>query len=229
MLPVELIRIPIFALLRPDALASTAAIASIHFHRRGTRMFRAGDACEEMSLLLDGFVRLFRVQPSGAERTVALIRPGGVLAIAGLRAEEAHVNDAEALSDARVVDLPVAALQAIGDRNPEVLANLAGGLLARIAGDCTDAAFDAQANLAQRAQRVLALLMRTDRTAIAAQPEMRQLAVHLSHADLARLLGADRASVTRALQSLEARGLVQRERGHLARVGLSPPSPRRAS
>lgn len=44
----------------------------------------------------------------------------------------------------------------------------------------------------------------------------------LSHGDLAALIHADRATVTRALHTLAARGLVRMERGHV--VGVASPA-----
>lgn len=219
MLPVELLHIPLFASLRSATLVSVASQVAVCSHARGALLFRAGDACDDVTLLLDGVVRLSRREQRGAARTVALIRPGGLVSVVALRGEPEHVNEAVALTAVRVVNVPIAAVKEIGLRHADLLASLTGTLLERIADDCIDAASGAQPKLARRTFALLDRLAEFASDELSSKPTgMRRLAHPLSHADLARVLCADRASVTRALGRLEARGLIERERGHVASV-----------
>ncbi len=217
---IELRRVAPFATMAPAELVAIAAVARLYNYRHGARLFRAGDAVTSVTIVLDGFVRLSRATPHGEEVTTAIVRPGGLAAVAALRGRATHDDAAEAIGRVRTVELPALTLLGLACRSPRLFAELAQCLVARVDDAYLGAATDSEGQLPSRVLHTLRHLARPIPAASAADA-MCPLAVRLSHAEVARLVGADRSTVTRLLRSLAERGLVRRERGHVIGVVLS--------
>lgn len=213
----ELRRVAPFAAMSPTALRGVASVARPRTYRRGEELFHAGDPCDSLFVVLDGFVRLARPVAGGAEVTVGIVRSGGLLGIAALLGHALHDNSAEALGFVRAVELPVPALLGLAERSPSLFAPLADLLLARLADAWADAVGDFRGAVGSQLLRVLRRLARPV-PGNGSRDRMLRLAVRLSHAELARLVGAERATVTRELHALAARGTVALERGHVVGV-----------
>jgi CRP-like cAMP-binding protein len=102
---------------------------------------------------------------------------------------------------------------------PRLCVGLIRCLVARLDDAYVGAQADAQAPPAPRIVHTLRCVARPYR--LRGTDAMHPLAVRLSHADVARLVGADRTTVTRLLGSLAAQGLVQRERSHITSVAAA--------
>lgn len=166
-----------------------------------------------MAVVLDGLVHLTRADPAGRPLTTGLVGPGGLLGLAALRGAAAHDDRATALSRVRALELPAADLLAPGHTAPALLAAVADGLRARL-----DRAYATRAAAGEDAPTRLLALLRTLAAPAPAGAALAPLALRPTHAALARLLGADRATVTRALRALAAAGLARAERGHVVAV-----------
>lgn len=214
----DLTRVAAFAALPPRDLTVVARAARIGQYPHGACLFRAGDPCPDAIVVLEGFVRRFRLSPDDLTITTGIVRPGGLASLAPLRGATACDRHAEALGRVRTIELPLPALFALGQRAPHLLAPLARDLIAHLDRAYAELAAGAGAGVAARLLAVLRHLISAgaDGGADTARP----VAIRLSHADLARLTSADRATVTRCLRTLAARGLVRLERGHV--VGVAP-------
>jgi CRP/FNR family transcriptional regulator len=216
-LPIEFAVVPMLRSLPPPALVALARVAQPRDFARGERLLHQGAPCRGPMLLLRGTIELRRRSPQGAERTIAVLGPGEVFGLASLRGGTSSDNHADALTAVRVAAILTEDLIELGERHPVVLAYLARAVAGRMGVACQDAAADA----GHLTDRLLRLLRRFETPSPAAPEEtaaLRALPTGLSHAELARMLGAERASVTRALADLETRGLVTRRHGHVAAV-----------
>jgi len=207
------------AALTPRERAALGAAMSSATYRSGTPLHRPDLRGARLIVVRAGVVRLYRRAPDGAEATTALVHAGGIFGLLAPAADAAAPPTcAEALGAVRTLEIPAATLLALGDRSPRLLAEVGRWLIARIA-------LSAAANSAAGAavpERLLHVLRCLARPPVdggsPGTAAMVVLAVRVSHADLARLIGADRATVTRALGALAARGLVCTERGHVSAV-----------
>lgn len=218
----EVRRAPLFAPLPVDALAALALVVRSADYHRGEQLRGPGEASADLTVVLAGFVRLFRPQSDGAEVTTGIVRPGGLLTAAPLSGLARLDHHAEALSRVRTLGAPMVEFLAIGARWPLLLAQLATCLTTRI--DDAYAAAAASARVPTRVLRVLRCLAQTEACVESAVGAGMRRLIPLSHAELARLVNADRATVTRALGELEARGLIGQVRGHI--VGVRIPADR---
>lgn len=212
----ELRRLALFATLAPAELAAAAAIAQLCAYRHGERLFQAGDSCASVIIVLDGFVRLSQRTPDGAVVTTGIVRAGDLVAVTTLREQAEHDHSADALGRVRTIELPAPLLLDLVSRSPRLFAGLTRCLVARLDDAYRGVVADAHSALPLRVIHTLGCLTRPARSA---PPEaLRPLAVRLSHAEVARLVGADRATVTRLIGALAQQGLVRQVRGHIAAV-----------
>ena len=93
----------LLGLLPPD-------FGTAHRFRRGTRIFRRGDAARGVFLVLEGEVRLCRFGPRGEEVVLQRARAGELLAEASLDSSRYHC-DAIATEAGRLLELPALALR----------------------------------------------------------------------------------------------------------------------
>jgi len=219
--PIELRRVPPFAALASADLAQAAIAVRCADHRHGAPLFRVAEPCTSVPFVLDGFVRLYRPMPDGGEVTTGIVGPGGLLAAAALRGQGEHDDAATALGYVRTVDFPAPTLLDLAGRCPPLFAELALCLAARVDDAHAGAAAAAKGYLMSRVLYALRRLTRSNCLGIEAG-SFCPLAVRLSHAELARLVGAERASVSRLLRVLGERGVVRREHGHVTGVVAAP-------
>jgi len=215
--------VTLFAAMPRKTVAEMAIASRWQGYRSGVLVFRTGDPCLGITVVLDGFVRLFRRMGDGAEITTGIVPPGGLLAVAALRGECRHDDHAEALGYVRTVEIPIATVVAIGIRLPALLATIARALVDRIDRTFATAIAGAGASMSVRVVHLLRCLVLVDRGGghgPSAHGAVHRLAVRLSHKDVARLVGSDRETVTRVLRALEATGIIRRERGHIIGVAL---------
>ncbi len=211
--------IPPFVLAPPHVLRPLATLAQMGRYQPGELLFRIGEPCNGLIALGTGYVRLSRPMTTGKEATVGIIRPGGLLSTTTLYREAVHRGSAEAISAVATVEFPGRELLALAQRSPAVLLPLLHSLIFRIDDAWSEVAADAEATVQARTLHVLRRLAQPRITAYEDQTEaIARLAVRLSHADIARLVGAERASVTRALHHLANQGMIVREHGHVTGI-----------
>lgn len=220
MLPVELRRVPLFAAMTPAELAAITAAARSSDYAHGGQMFRTGDPCADVIVVLRGYVRLFRFASGGAEVTTGIVRPGGLVAVTALCGGTNHDGEAQALGRVRTIEIPAPTFLGLVGRSPRLFAEVAVCLASRISDAYADATVAAQEELPSRILRTLRRLALPN-SGEGHPQAIRPLAVRLSHAEVARLVQADRASVTRSLRLLEERGVIGRRQGHVTGVVLA--------
>ncbi len=121
--------------LRDIAIAKEAAIfaslpddlADVLFHRAGVRnyeqgetLFVQGDPAGFLFIVLEGWVKLFRVTPTGAEAVVGVFTRGRSFGEAVALQGEPYPVTAEAVTDARVLQLRASVLLSMMNDRPEL-------------------------------------------------------------------------------------------------------------
>ncbi len=209
--------IPLFTTLPRHERAAVAAAVQVRTYRHGERLVRAGEPCPDVVILLDGVVRLFRMNPDGTEVTTAIVSRGGIVAMATLWGSAIDDGDASAIGPVRTIAVPVPVFLDVMRRHPTVAEVVARSLIARTDDTFLDMATDVHGELDARILHVLRMLARPPGAADDGGV-IRRVPYRLSHAEIARIVGATRSSVTRTLHLLDERGLVRLERGHVTGV-----------
>ena len=206
-----------FTSLPRDQQTAVLRSAQVRTYRHGERVLHAGDGCTAVSILLDGFVRLFRTNPDGAEVTTAIVPPGSIVAMAMLRGDAQHDAHAEAIGHVRTVELPAATFLALMHRYPSFAEAVTRECIRRTDDTYAEITTGVHGELSSRILHTLRKLARPPHAG-ATDGDVLRLAHRLSHADIARMVGAHRSSVTRTLRLMHERGLVRLERGRITGV-----------
>lgn len=208
-----------FAALSRRQRAVVSASATFGDYGHGEQLFQAGDVCSDAIVTLSGSVRLFRLTPHGMDVTTTIISPGGMVTITALRNDAVHSSSAEAIGHVRTIETPLTTFMSLAMHDPAFFEEVAAALLRRTDDTYTETTIEAHEQLSWR---ILHILRKLARPMDVAREDRALLPLkhRLSHADIARLAGANRSSVTRALHELEALRLVQLRRGHVTAVRM---------
>lgn len=220
---IELKRLPPFAAVTPRARSALATMADASTCRRGDMLFEAGKPCSAMLVVLDGLVRLSRPLSGNNDITVAIVGPGGLLNPDALAGHTINADTAEALCNVRTIELPVAEIKTLVARAPDALVPLLQTLVNRCDDILADARADAERTVRTRILHVLRYVASSSAGGRNPNIPSARLGIRLSHADLARLVGVQRTTVTRELRLMAAAGEVVREHGHVVGVALAEP------
>ncbi len=109
----------LFGGLRGDLLASLLKAASVHDAGAGEVLFMQGDEVSASYIVLDGWVKLYRLNRYGDEAVVNVFSRGQSFAEAAVFAMESYPVTAEAVTRARLLRLPCDQLLRNVRDNPE--------------------------------------------------------------------------------------------------------------
>lgn len=216
-------QIPIFAELEERVLAQLAARCVPRAVGEGFTLFRAGEACAGLYVVLEGRVRVYRSSPDGREQTVAVEGPGRAVAELPLFDGGPYPASAVTMTPSRLVFLPRGEFEHAFRSDPDVAAAVVralGGRLRHLVQLVETVAFrDVAARLAMR------LADYADRSG---SPDGDDVAFLLERTqeELASEIGTARESVSRALKQLTTRGLIRSRTGN--RLVVAPPDELRA-
>lgn len=182
----------------PRVLSELPALAGRFRPQRvpaGAYLFRQGDPPAFVYLLRKGSVELAR-RRCRRRMTVQVLRPGDVFGDVPYLAGSTAPFDARALGDSMVGTMPVPELLQVLRTRPDVATLWLRSVAGRMAG------------LQRRLMEVLAGELEV-RLAMLLLDRAERNRVSLSQQVLSELLGAHRTSVNRALQELQAAGLIE--------------------
>ncbi len=97
--------IPLFQRLSDRALAMLVGTAQVRSVPRSTILFVQDEAADRFFVLLEGWVKLYRVTRDGVEAVVKVVAPGETFAEAAMFASGKFPVCAEAVADARLMTL----------------------------------------------------------------------------------------------------------------------------
>lgn len=176
-------------------------------------IFRTGEPCSGIHLVLSGLVKLYRSNAAGHEQIVLLEGKGSVLTVAPVVDRGEQLATAEALKATTTLfvsnDVFVGLYQEREDVREAVAAEMARRL--RVAVGLLET-ISLKPITARVATRILELATTHD-----ALDGSRRFSLLLSQDELAHVLGTSRESVARALAQLRADGVIE-QRGPLIRV-----------
>lgn len=123
-----LLGLPLFDGLDGAALERiTAGVSELNAHR-GTLIFRRGDACRNLYIVIAGQVKLALQAAQGSEKIVKLVGPGGTFGEAAILLDRAYLFTASTLADTRLVLVSKATVLAELERTPRFTRAMVGSL-----------------------------------------------------------------------------------------------------
>ncbi len=175
-------------------------------------VFRTGDSCDQLTIVLGGMLKVVRQGAAGKDRILHLSGPGDILGSEFLEDGARYKADAVSASD-EVVICPISRAQFIqvAQELPHVALSLVGSLAAHLA-HLEDQIESATAPVIVRLSGVLAWTAR--RFGSEETNGWVRIESELRHEDLAAMSGSSRVTVTHLLGRLRELGLVRGTRGH---------------
>ena len=128
----RLLGLPLFARLDRGALTRITTGAEEVRLPGGTVIYRQGDPCKGIYIVVAGQVKLAMHAPHGAEKVVELVGPGGCIGETTIARGCPHVLTAETIAETRLVHLAKAAAQEELERTPVFARSLISSLSDRM-------------------------------------------------------------------------------------------------
>lgn len=216
MTPVELSSLAAFRDVTVLQLVRMARVARNDTVSRGTRLFQSGQPCVAVALVADGCIRLCRCDAQGVDVTTGILAEGDFLGIASVSSASplVHHDTAIALNRATLIWFPADLVIELASSSPSFLDYLLRHLTRRVNTTYLLGDIMARGSVSERLMFVLHHFLVPEAPG---RPStvVQQLSCQLSHEDLARLVGANRATVTRMLHALQADHRIELRRGHV--------------
>ncbi|MGQ0548143.1 MAG: Crp/Fnr family transcriptional regulator [Armatimonadota bacterium] len=199
-------RVPLFKDVSDDVLIGLAPQLRRRAYRKGTMIFHKDQAGDALYIIESGRVRIFLPAEGGDELTIDLLASGDVFGDMALLDDRPRSASADALEDTVTYTLGRDEFQRYLAETPRLASALLQLLSVRqrdlIEYTETLAFLDVHARIA----KVLLDLANRYGTKIA---EGIEIDIDLTQADLARMVGATRERVNRALASFRAQGVLE--------------------
>ncbi len=100
-----------------DALVSAAGFAN---YDRGATLFLQGESATAIHIVIQGWVKLYRVAPNGSEAVVNVFTKGGSFGEAVALRSQPYPVSAEAVTECEIMHIPATAFTSLIRRDPEV-------------------------------------------------------------------------------------------------------------
>lgn len=209
--------VPIFDGLGDAVLERLASRCVPRAVGAGFMLFRAGERCTGLYVVLEGRVRIYRTSPDGREQTLAVEGPGRPVAELPLFDGGPYPATAVTTAPSRLMFLPRGEFEHAFRTDPDVAASVVRALGVRLRHMVQLVETLAFRDVAARLAMLLA-----DHAERRGQPEGDGVALDLERTqeELAAEIGTARESVSRAMKQLKARGLIRKQTG--MRLLLAP-------
>lgn len=124
--------LPLFDGLDGAALERIAAGMSEVNARSGTLIFRRGDGCRGLYIVITGHVKLALQAAQGSEKIVELVGPGGTFGETAVFLDRPYLYTASTLADTRLAQVSKATVLAELERTPRFTRAMIGSLCHRL-------------------------------------------------------------------------------------------------
>jgi CRP/FNR family transcriptional regulator, cyclic AMP receptor protein len=195
--------------LSEDALRRLTEAGTRRRFERGSTLLNEGDVAGRVLLVRSGQVKIAYLTPEGKEIVLAVRGPGQLLGELSVVDGEPVSANAVALEDVEVLAIPAGTFRELLLALPELAMRLILELTGRLRdADHKRAEFGALDSVSRVARRLVELAERFgDETS-----DGLRINLSLSQEELAGWTGSSRESVSKALQSLRSRGLIETHR-----------------
>jgi len=177
----------------------------------GESLFREGEPCRDLYILVDGRVKCFRANPEGREQILKIFeQPGDIFCTTSAFSTGSHIVTAEAMSEVSLYVIDVETMKRVALEQPAValaLVTAAGDQMRSLVALADDL------SLKTATTRVAKLLWERARAEGGrAGTEVRLRRAGLREDEIAALVGTVRVHVSRSLKALATMGAIRLER-----------------
>jgi CRP-like cAMP-binding protein len=196
--------LPLFGNRLPAELQELADGCQLRRYARGEALFRAGDHCDALHVVVTGQVKLHAISAAGQEKVIELVGPGRSFGEALVFSDSASTFNATALAESLVLSVPKEAVVAEIARDPRFALRLLTGMSEQVQGLMSDVESYALHSGTQRVVNFLLRQQAQDR----GEP-VRTVSLPVSKATIASRLSITPEYFSRVLGELEASRMIE--------------------
>ena len=189
------------------AMKTIASRCRPRSRRPGESLFREGEPCRDLYILVEGQVKCFRVSPEGREQILKIFeRPGEIFCATSAFSTGSHIVTAEAMTEVSLYVIDVETMKRVALDQPAValaLVTATGDQMRSLVSLADDL------SLKTATTRVAKLLWERARAHGGRQgKEVRLPRASLREDDIAAMVGTVRVHVSRSLKTLATMGAI---------------------
>lgn len=201
----DLKKIPLFSSLDEKTLHCLAPLVSERRFGKNQVIFSEGDPVEAIYFMKTGLVKVFIITPDGKEQTINILQPGDFFPHMGFLEGGQYPATAQTLEETSLAIIRRNALMDLLRENCDLTLNILLATAERVSTLQKRYRDLLQRDLRARICRALLWLAESHGRQ---SPEGMKLSIHLTHQELANLVGAARESVSRTMSDFKKEGLI---------------------
>lgn len=116
--------LPLFSSLGTETIRGLLNEAVVRMHPRRFTLFLQDDPAERFFVVFSGWVKLYRLSPSGAEAVIEIFGPGESFAEGAMHDTGVYPVSAEMVCDGRLLEIPTASFRRRLSADPELALNM---------------------------------------------------------------------------------------------------------
>ena len=124
--------LPLFGGLSVDGLTALLDDAAVRVYGKRQTLFLQGDPATHFFVVLSGWVKLYRLQPDGAEVVVEIFGPGESFAEGAMHMPGGYPVSAEAVEEGRLLAVPTAAFGKRVQQDPALAISMLASMAVRL-------------------------------------------------------------------------------------------------
>ncbi len=198
-------RLPLFTDLSEQQLNVVAAQAMLRQYESEELIFAEGDACQELFIVKEGSVRIFKTAANGREQLISIERTGSSLAEIPVFDNDCYPVSAQAITPAALIRLDATTFRGICLQHPDVALKVIKVLahrLRRMGSLVEDLSFTTVRG------RLIAHLLQLAKSAGRQAPSGTEFTLTENNEELAARLGTVRELISRNMGRLHNEGLI---------------------
>ncbi len=210
--------VAIFQDLSPDEMAALARAAPMKEVAADTIFYSPDDPAEVLFILKKGRVKLYKLTPDGRALTMHIYDAGSIFGEMSLLGQGMHGSFAQALTPCVLCLMSRDHVQRLLFGDPRIAMRIAEALgerLTSLENRLLDFAFR---RVPERLARLLLQLAQPHRALLSFTQRME---VRYTHEELADMIGTTRETVTKLLNEMRSRGLVELRRGRVTLLDMN--------
>lgn len=122
----------LFGTLPPELRVPLLDTARVTRYCRGSTIFHRGDTAHAIHIVAEGWVKLYRIAPNGAEAVVGVMTRGQSFGEPVALRHAAYPVSAEATTDCRLIAVPATAFLALFQSRPEAAISIVASTFAHL-------------------------------------------------------------------------------------------------
>lgn len=211
--------VPLFSELNDEHLDILIEDFRVRDYRKDDTIYHQGDESDEMYIIVQGVVRIFKISPSGSETSIVILAQGDIIGEFATIDHRPRSATVKTIVPTRLLQIRSDKFMAHMQQMPDLAMSMTKLLVEKIRWTASYAETIAQFDAAGRLLHTL--LRYNEKMGEEIEPGKRYLLdLSLNQTDLASLVGARREWVNRILRDWKKRGLIEYRSGKIMILDL---------